>query len=48
MMCLKGEGLTFITCALHETTHNKFWLFERSPELDKALSKIVKQIKKGD
>ncbi|MED3835095.1 hypothetical protein [Peribacillus frigoritolerans] len=37
MMYLKGRGFKFITCALHEVSKNKFWLFVKTPELEEAL-----------
>lgn len=37
MLYLKEKGFEFITCALHERTKCKFWLFAQSDELSKAL-----------
>ncbi|WEG18534.1 hypothetical protein PQ478_08630 [Alkalihalophilus pseudofirmus] len=31
------KGLAYICSALHETTHNKFWLYENNDTLSKAL-----------
>ena len=38
MMYLKSKGLRFVICALHEVSEKKFWMFERTEELEKALS----------
>lgn len=40
MLKLKDRGFRFIFCALHEVSENKFWLFERTEELDKVLSEL--------
>lgn len=40
MLELKSRGFKFLFCALHETTNNKFWLFERTEELSRALNDI--------
>jgi hypothetical protein len=35
---LMSKGLEYITVALDPKTHDTFWLFLRSDELDKALT----------
>lgn len=40
MVKLKKTGLKYICCALHKTTGNKFWLFERSEVLNSVLDNI--------
>ena len=37
MMYLKGRVFKLITCALHEASKNKFWLFIKTPEFEEAL-----------
>ena len=34
------KGISFITTALHKDTKAEFWLFERTAELEEALSEI--------
>lgn len=38
---LKGKGFSYICCAMHEKTGNKFWLFERNPRLQEALDNYI-------
>ncbi len=33
----KRAGFDYITCAIHEASGNKFWLFERTPELQEVI-----------
>lgn len=40
MLKLKARGFKFIFCAKHEVTDKKFFLFEKSEELDKAIKEI--------
>jgi len=37
MFDLSDEGFKWITCAKHEQTDNKFFLFHRTDELEKAI-----------
>lgn len=48
MLKLKDRGFKFILCAKHEVSDNKFWMFERTPELDKAIGEISEQFKKNN
>lgn len=34
---LKASGQNYICSGLHEKTMNKFWLFEKTPQLNKLL-----------
>ncbi|MFU8688465.1 hypothetical protein ACNA6I_01405 [Rossellomorea sp. FS2] len=34
---LKANQQRYIVAGLHERTHNKFWLFEKTPELNRLL-----------
>ncbi|WP_340002071.1 hypothetical protein [Oceanobacillus sp. FSL K6-0127] len=40
MVKLKKRGFNYIVCALHKTTNNRFWLFERSDMLHEVLLDI--------
>jgi len=35
MLYLKNEGLTFLVCAYHENSLQKYWMFVRTPDLSK-------------
>lgn len=37
MLYLKSKGFSFILCAKHEVSDNKFWMFQKTPQLQKAL-----------
>lgn len=37
MSYLLEQGLRFITCARHERTNDKFWMFQQSEKLTDAL-----------
>jgi hypothetical protein len=38
------KDIDFITHAIHPKTHNEFWLFERSDELDSAITEYTSKI----
>jgi hypothetical protein len=48
MLYLKCKGFRFITCALHEVSKNKFWLFYKTPELERALKELSNNVIVGD
>ncbi len=40
---LKRAGFDYITCAIHETSGNKFWLFEGTSDLQISINEYKKK-----